>query len=92
MWRQSIQMNAIAPSRQRGILIEIKSTSQEAIGQDLKRYFFNITSAELLVAQSLKDQYRYLFLNLAGGDWQELSINEVLSRSKGPYPAHHIRL
>lgn len=38
MWRQSIQMNAIAPSRQRGILIEIKSTSQEVIGRDLKGY------------------------------------------------------
>ena len=83
---------AIARDNAGIVLIEIKSTSQEAIGQDLKGYFFNITSAELLVAQSMKDQYRFLFLNLARGDWQELSINEVLSRSKGMYPAYHIRL
>lgn len=83
---------AIARDNAAITLIEIKSTVQEAIGPDLRGYFFNITSAELMVAQSLKDQYRFVFLNLARGDWQELSINEVLSRSKAIYPAYHIRL
>lgn len=59
--------------------------------RDLSGYFFNITSAELLIAQTLKDQYRFAFLNTVRGDWQELSLSEVMSRAKAIYPAFHIR-
>ena len=74
------------------VLIEVKSPGQAKIASDLSGYFFNITSAELLVAQSLKDQYRFVFLNTVRGDWLELSISEVLSRAKAIYPSFHIRL
>jgi len=73
------------------ILIELKSTGQKKIASDLSGYFFNITSAELLIAQTLKDQYRFAFLNTVRGDWQELSLSEVMSRAKAIYPAFHIR-
>ena len=72
-------------------IIEIKSCSQERVGPDLAGYFFNITSAELLVAQALKDQYRFVFVNTFRGDWQELSITNVLSKAKAMYPAFHLK-
>ena len=73
-------------------LIELKTTNRETVGADLAGYFFNITSAELLTAQSLKSQYRFIFLNTVRGDWQELGIDEVLARARAIYPAYHIRL
>ena len=73
-------------------VIEIKSTNQERIGADLSGYFFNITSAELLVAQSLGQSHRFVFVNTARGDWQELGIRELLAKAKAMYPAFHIRL
>lgn len=84
--------NDIAARNDRIVLIEIKSTGQEKIASDLSGYFFNITSAEMLIAQTLKDQYRFAFLNTVRGDWQELTLNEVMSRAKAIYPAFHIRL
>ncbi|MEM7781242.1 MAG: hypothetical protein AAF697_12705 [Pseudomonadota bacterium] len=72
-------------------IIEIKSTAQDKIGQDLAGYFFNITSAELHTAQSLGDRHRFVFINTARGEWQELSIHQVLAKTKAVYPAFHIR-
>ena len=81
----------IAAKNDQIILIELKSTGQEKIATDLSGYFFNITSAELLIAQTLKDQYRFAFLNTVRGDWQELTLSEVWGRAKAIYPAFHIR-
>lgn len=72
-------------------IIEIKSTSQEKIGSDLSGYFFNITSTELHIAQSLGERHRFVFINTARGEWQELSIHQVLAKTKAIYPAFHIR-
>lgn len=74
------------------VIIEIKSTNQAKVGADLAGYFFNITAAELQNAQGLKDQFRFVFLNTVRGDWEELSIGEVLARAKAIYPAYHIKL
>lgn len=84
--------NDVAANNDKIVLIEVKSTGQEKISSDLSGYFFNITSAELLIAQTLKDQYRFAFLNTVRGDWQELTLSEVMSRAKAIYPAFHIRL
>ena len=84
--------NDIAAKNERIVLIELKSTGQEKIGSDLSGYFFNITSAEMVIAQTLKDQYRFAFLNTVRGDWQELTLSEVMGRAKAIYPAFHIRL
>lgn len=82
----------IAEKNDRIVLIEIKSTGQEKIGSDLSGYFFNITSAEMVIAQTLKNQYRFAFLNTIRGDWQELTLSEIMGRAKAIYPAFHIRL
>ncbi|RED16713.1 uncharacterized protein DUF3883 [Parasphingopyxis lamellibrachiae] len=72
-------------------VIEVKSTNQERIGDDLKGYFFDLTNAELLVAQKLGDQFKFVFVNIVSGRWQEMSINEVFGRAKAIYPSMHIR-
>jgi hypothetical protein len=70
---------------------EIKSTNRQRMKADLKGYFFNITAAELLVAQSLGQQFRFAFVNTLSGEFQEMSLNEVFARSRAMYPAWHIR-
>ncbi|MXO63949.1 hypothetical protein [Qipengyuania oceanensis] len=72
-------------------LIEIKSTNQAKIGADLAGYFFNITAAELLTAQTLGEHHRFAFVNTARGEWQELGIRDILAKAKAMYPAFHIR-
>jgi hypothetical protein len=70
---------------------EIKSTNRPGLKADLKGYFFNVTAAELLVAQSLGIQFRFAFVNTLSGDYQEMSLNEIFARSRAMYPAWHIR-
>lgn len=70
---------------------EIKSTNRTALASDLKGYFFNITAAELLTAQSLGDQYRFLFVSTVTGVHQEMRLQEVFGRARALYPAWHIR-
>lgn len=82
---------AIAENIDAIAVYEIKSTNRQALKADLKGYFFNITAAELLVAQSLGAQYRFLFVNTLTGVYQEMSLNEVFARSRAMYPAWHIR-
>ena len=74
------------------VVVEIKSTNRSGVGPDLSGYFFNITASELTIAQTLKDQFRFVFLNIIRGDWIELTLGEVLARAKAMYPAFHIRL
>ncbi|WP_395612224.1 hypothetical protein [Allosphingosinicella sp.] len=82
---------AIASAIEAITLLEIKSTNRAAMKADLKGYFFNITAAELLTAQSLGDQYRFLFVNTLTGEHSEMGLNEVFGRARAMYPAWHIR-
>ena len=70
---------------------EIKSTNRSMMKADLKGYFFNITAAELLVAQSLGPQYRFTFVNTLTNEHQEMALNDIFARSRAVYPAWHIR-
>ena len=72
-------------------ICEIKSTNRTAINEDLKGYFFNITAAELLTAQSVGALYRFVFVNTLTGAHEEMALNEVFGRARGMYPAWHIR-
>jgi hypothetical protein len=83
---------AIAGALERVTLCEIKSTNRRTLGADLKGYFFNITAAEQLTAQSLGARYRLLFVNTITGEHQEMSFSEVLGRAKAIYPSWHIKL
>jgi hypothetical protein len=72
-------------------ICEIKSTNQGKLGEDLKGYFFNITAAEHLTAQSVGPRYRFLFVNTVTGFHREMSFFEVMGKARAMYPAWHIR-
>lgn len=68
------------------VLIEVKSTGQKRIKSDFRKYFFDLTTAELLVAQNLKDQYRFVFVHVDTEDYKEMSLQEVYAYSRAIYP------
>jgi hypothetical protein len=72
-------------------LIEVKSTNQAKVKEDLKGYFFNVTGAEFLVAQSLGDQYRFAFVNIVNGFVVERSLRQVFASAKAMYTAYHLK-
>lgn len=82
---------AIAANMDAITVYEIKSTNRTKMGPDLKGYFFNLTGAELLVAQSLGTQFRFAFVNILTEDYADLSLNEMLGKAKAIYPAWHIK-
>ena len=67
------------------VLCEIKST-RRPLKRDFHGFFFALTAAEVLVAQSLKKQFRFIFLNVNTGAHLEMSLNEVFGRARGIYP------
>lgn len=72
-------------------LFEIKSTNRSVLKPDFAGYFFNLTTAELLVAQSLGDRYRFAFVNTLTGEHLELGLREVFARARGIYPTWSIK-
>jgi hypothetical protein len=72
-------------------IYEIKSTNRKNMSKDFKRYFFDLTTAELLVAQSLGKQFKFAFVNTITKQFIELSIDEVFAKSKKIYPKMAIR-
>ncbi len=71
------------------VLCEIKS-SNRVLPEDFKGYFFALTTAELLVAQNLKDRYRFIFVNTGTGAFMELTLQEIFGRARGIYPTWSI--
>ena len=71
------------------VICEIKSTKKE-FNDDFSGYFFALTGAEVLVAQSLKDQFRFIFVNTVTGAHLEMRLNEVFARARGIYPTWSI--
>jgi hypothetical protein len=82
---------AIADSIASIVVFEIKSTNRLALKPDWKGYFFNLTTAELLVSQSLGDQFRFAFVNIVSGEVQEWGLADIYKRARAIYPAWHIR-
>jgi hypothetical protein len=70
-------------------IFEIKSTKKK-LSRDFSKYFFALTAAEVLVAQSLKKYFRFAFVNTVTGDYLELSLIQIFSRAKGIYPTWSI--
>lgn len=68
-------------------LYEVKSTKRKNLGDDFKGYFFALTAAELLVAQSLGDQFRFLLIHTLTGARLELSLQQLLTRARSIYPS-----
>lgn len=71
-------------------LWEIKSTRKE-VGDDFSGYFFSLSTAELLVAQSLGTQYRFLFINTSTGTMLDLSLQNVYSKARAIYPTWSVQ-
>ncbi len=73
-------------------LFEIKSTNKDKINVSFRGYFFGLTAAEVLVAQSLKQQFRFVLVNTLTKHYVELSLSELFGRAKGIYPTWSILL
>ena len=71
-------------------LYEIKSTNKAGIMPNFERYFFSLSTAELLVAQNLGPRYRFAFVNIRTRTHIELTLREVFARAKGIYPTWSI--
>jgi hypothetical protein len=70
---------------------EIKSTKKKSIGSDFNRYFFGLTTAELLVAQSLRNQFNFVFVNINTEEFIEMTLKEIFGKAKGIYPVWSIQ-
>lgn len=68
---------------------EIKST-KKALPKGFAGFFFAISAAEALVAQSLKQQFKFALVNTVTGDYLELGLNELFGRARGIYPTWSI--
>jgi hypothetical protein len=69
----------------------VKSTRLDTIGPQFRNYFFSLSTAELLTAQSLKRQYRFAFVNTVTRNHIELSLHQVFSKARIVYPEWAIR-
>jgi hypothetical protein len=72
------------------VLYEIKSTSKTSVTADFGKYFFALSTAELLVAQNLKAHYKFVFVNTITKQHLELTLAEIFARAKGIYPVWSI--
>jgi hypothetical protein len=79
----------ISHSLDKIVLCEIKSSGRK-LPEDFKGYFFALTTAELLVAQSLKKRFKFIFVNTTTGSYMELSLSQLLGRARGVYPTWSI--
>lgn len=70
---------------------EVKSTNRANVGPSLAGYFFNLTTAELLVAQSLGERFKFVFVNILTATYLEMELREVFARAKGIYPSWSIK-
>lgn len=67
-------------------LFEVKSTDRH-LDAEFNGHFFSLSTAELLVAQSLRDQFGFLFVNVHSKEVLEMSLQDFLGRTKAIYPS-----
>jgi hypothetical protein len=72
-------------------VFEVKS-SRKTLPLDFSGFFFSLTGAEVLVAQSLKKQFKFVLVNTGTGDYVEMSLSQIFARAKGIYPTWSISL
>jgi hypothetical protein len=78
--------SAIAANLSSITAYEIKSTNKAKTKADFGGYFFDLTTAELLVAQSLGARYRFAFVNTLTREWTDMTLNEIFGRARKIYP------
>ncbi len=62
-------------------LIEIKATNRD-LDKSFSKYWFGITMRELILGQSLRKQYKFVFINITSNQILELDISGVLGKLK----------
>jgi hypothetical protein len=82
-------LDDIERNLERILVFEIKSTRKD-LPADFSGYFFGLSAAEMLVAQSLKDHFKFIFVNVATGSHMEMGIGDIFARAKGIYPTWSI--
>ena len=70
-------------------IFEIKSTKKK-LQPDFSKYFFALTAAEVLVAQSLKRQFKFVLVNTVTGKHFEMDLAKIFARARGIYPTWSI--
>ena len=70
-------------------VFEVKSTRKK-LRSDFSGYFFALTAAEVLVAQSLKKQFGFVMVNTGTREHLEMTLSEIFARAKGIYPTWSI--
>src|SRR5205085_7113753 len=70
-------------------VFEVKSTRKK-LRSDFSGYFFALTAAEVLVAQSLKKQFGFVLVNTGTTEYLEMTLSEIFARAKGIYPTWSI--
>lgn len=68
------------------ILCEVKSTRRQ-LDEEFSGYFFGLSTAELLVAQSLGPNFEFALVNVESGLVKTLMLKELLARATAIYPA-----
>ena len=71
---------------------EVKSTNKENLPEDFSGYFFDLTTSELLVAQSLGSHFKFAFVNTINGHCRETDIHGLLSSARKIYPKWAVTL
>jgi len=70
-------------------IYEIKSTKKN-LKSDFSSFFFALTGAEVLVAQSLKKQFKFALVNTSTNEHLEMDLADIFARAKGIYPTWSI--
>jgi hypothetical protein len=61
------------------------------MADDWRGYFFSLSTAELLIAQSLQEKYRFVMVNTKTTAHIELTLTEVFARARAIYPSWSVR-
>ena len=70
-------------------IFEVKSTKKR-LSPDFAGFFFAITAGEVLVAQSLKAQFKFVLVNTATTQHLEMDLAQIFARARGIYPTWSI--
>lgn len=71
------------------VVFEIKSTRKD-LPADFSGYFFGLSAAEVLVAQSLREHFKFIFVNVTTGSHIVMGLGDIFARAKGIYPTWSI--
>ena len=72
-------------------IYEVKSTNKQGIKEHFDKYFFGLSTAELLVAQNLRGHFKFIFVNVNTRETIELSLEQIFEKAKGVYPVWSIQ-